>query len=656
MPYTSACVRECLQAAGIGCAITTYTQSRNLLYDITDDAFFYDLILLDIEMPGICGMEIPQQDPRAFYPHARIIFVTSHAEYAIDAFELSIFRYVPKNNLETKLPAAVIDAARLIELEAGQEYTIQTASRMEKIPLQGYILRPAGWQKRHASCPAPGLPKCRKSLQQVFDELDTPEFIFVDRGCIVNILHIMKISGSTAILKNGEPLPISRSHLQEVKQNNQSVLGSAHMMEYVPMISYFLTNEMRLLCGLFLVARVMHFLPKRKLLLLSAAGGVPVTALQMAGWPAMGVLTVEWLVITAVAWHCLRGKLNLCLFLVFFYEVGVGLWDFLLQAGLGIAFRSENFVHPNAMESLAGIWLVRLLMAIGAIPLIKQDQPNAGTLRALSVLVILGMVGAVTLSEQTILPLDEDLVGTWVILSVILLFAILFYRVNQQREMEAEIAKLKQEQAEIVERDYQALRRTYADNAKLYHDLHNHIEAIYQCLIQGDTQAAIRYCEDLRTPMRQISQTIWTGDKALDCLISSKMALAEQEQIKTKVNIEYPHNTNIRSVDLTTILGNLLDNALEAAKAAPEGLRFLNLTIRRINAMLIIKVENGYGNAPIQENGTLLTAKKDKAFHGWGLKSVQTAADRYDGAISTHYKDHVFQSVVTLSFQPVKTA
>ena len=222
--------------------------------------------------------------------------------------------------------------------------------------------------------------------------------------------------------------------------------------------------------------------------------------------------------------------------------------------------------------------------------------------------------------------------------------------------MEAEIAKLKQEQAEIVERDYQALRRTYADNAKLYHDLHNHIEAIYQCLIQGDTKEAVRYCEDLRTTVRQISQTVWTGDKALDYLISSKMALAGQEQIKTKVNIEYPHNTYIRSVDLTTILGNLLDNALEAAKTAPEGLRFLNLTIRRINAMLIIKVENGYGDTPVQENGKLLTSKKDKAFHGWGLKSVQTAADRYDGTIRTDYKDHVFQSVVTLSFQPVKTA
>lgn len=276
-------------------------------------------------------------------------------------------------------------------------------------------------------------------------------------------------------------------------------------------------------------------------------------------------------------------------------------------------------------------------------------------MRLASAVVMLGLFGAVTLSEQTILPLSEDQTGTWIILSMVLMFSVLFYRLSRQREMELEIAQLKQDQAEILERDYRALSRTYADNAKLYHDLHNHIETIYQCLTQGDIPEAVRYCEDLRTPVREISQTVWTGDKALDYLISSKMAMAEQAHIKTKVNIEYPRNTNIRSVDLTTILGNLLDNALEAAQTAPEGLRFLNLTVRRINAMLIIKVQNGYGHAPMQENGRLLTSKMDKAFRGWGLKSVQTAADRYDGTISTDYKDGVFQSVVTLSFRPVKT-
>lgn len=217
-------VRECLQSEGIGFEITTYIQSRNLLYDITDDHFFYDLILLDIEMPGISGMDIPQQI-KGCLPNVRIIFVTSHTEYAIDAFELSIFRYVPKTSLEMKLPTAVIDAAKLIELEGGQEYMIQTASRLEKIPYKDiFYIRRDG--KNASIVSGIGISKVRKSLQQVFDELNAPEFIFIDRGYIVNIVQIMKISDSIAVLKSGEQLPISRSHLQEVKRQINQFWGA----------------------------------------------------------------------------------------------------------------------------------------------------------------------------------------------------------------------------------------------------------------------------------------------------------------------------------------------------------------------------------------------------------------------------------------------
>jgi len=427
------------------------------------------------------------------------------------------------------------------------------------------------------------------------------------------------------------------------------------MMEWYQIISYLLTNELRLILGLYFVSKLTEFSLERKSLLIAGAGGCLVTVIQAASLPTISVMAVELLIIAAIAWYYLREQLQLCLFLIFFYEVGVGLWDFLLSAGLGVLFRSERFVNTDALEYVIGVWLVRLLILGIAIFLTRQQQKNVGSMRLASIIVILGLFGAVTLSQQTILPLDEDQIGSWIILSLVLLFAVMFFRMKQQHEMELEIAQLKQDQVEILERDYQALRQTYADNAKLYHDLHNHIEAIYQCLTQGDIKEATRYCEDLRTPVREISQTVWTGDKAIDYLISSKMALAEQEHIKTKVNIEYPHNTNIRSVDLTTILGNLLDNALEAAETAPELLRFLHLTVRRINAMLIIKVENGYGEAPTQKNGNLLTSKMDKASHGWGLKSVQTAAERYDGAINTEYADGIFKTVVTLSFQPIKT-
>ena len=427
------------------------------------------------------------------------------------------------------------------------------------------------------------------------------------------------------------------------------------MMDWVQVISYLCSNELRLFLGLYLVARLTDFRLERKALLLVGAGGGLATILQAVSLPTISVIAVEVLVITAVAWYYQRGKINLFLFLAISYEIGVGLWDFLIQAALGILFRSYNFVDLKFPESLVGIWLVRLAMLGLTVLLTKQREKSSAPMRLTSVVVMLGLFGAITLSEQTILTLSDDQTGTWVILSLILMFSVLFYRLSRQREMELEIAQLKQDQSEILERDFQGLRRTYESNAKLYHDLHNHIEAIYQCLNQGDIQEAIRYCEDLRTPVREISQTVWTGDKAIDYLIGSKMALAEQEQIKTKVNIEYPRNTNIRSVDLTTILGNLLDNALEAADTAPDELRFLNLTIRRINAMLIIKVENGYGNVPAVTGGELETTKEDKASHGWGLKSVQTAADRYDGTITTDYKGGVFKSVVTLSFQPVKT-
>lgn len=214
------CLRQCGSAGEIG----AYTNSDNLLYDITEDKFFFDLILLDIEMPGNSGMEVAEKI-KPFLPNVKIIFITSHIEYAIDAFELAIFRYVPKDDKDKRLPSAILDAIKLIELEEGKAYTIRTNSRLEKIPYKEiYYIERDG--KNASITAAGGISRVRKSLQQVYEELGTEEFIYIDRGCIVNMIHIMQVKEAMAVLKNGVSLPISRSHLQEVKEQINTYWGA----------------------------------------------------------------------------------------------------------------------------------------------------------------------------------------------------------------------------------------------------------------------------------------------------------------------------------------------------------------------------------------------------------------------------------------------
>lgn len=425
------------------------------------------------------------------------------------------------------------------------------------------------------------------------------------------------------------------------------------MIEWYQVISYFITNGIKVFLCLFAANEFLKTTSfDRRITRTSIISSLFITFFEMLfmSMPQTCLTTVEIVILTVMLRGLFHQKITKCLLLASAYEMVIVLWQFLLSSGVSILFQSRD---THIWEDMLVIWIVALLM-IAAIVIIKKSRFKSSKIPFSEIFAVLGVLGVIVLSEQST-AMDDSSLAVHFILSILIVVAVLAFKLNQQYEAEKEIAKLKQGQAEIIERDYRTLNQTYADNAILYHDIHNHIEAIYHCLTHGEIQKATQYCEELRAPIHAISKIVWTGNTTLDYLINSKIAVAEQKNIQTNVNIEYPRNTNIRSVDLTTILGNLLDNAIDAADNAPEHLRTLNLTIRRINDMLIIKIENGYGAVPIQANGVLLTSKSEKNLHGWGLKSVETAAEHYDGTLNTEYADGIFKAVVTLSFQPIKT-
>ncbi len=427
-------------------------------------------------------------------------------------------------------------------------------------------------------------------------------------------------------------------------------------MAWYQILSFFLTNGLRVFLGLYLVITLLK-LPgnTKKAGAVSTGTAAFITALSCFSVSQVYLIGAEIVILILVAHYLFMAKPKMCLFLIFFYEVAVALWEFIISAGMGMLFRSESFLDTKAPEYIASVWIVRLLMlGIAFITAKEPDSKNRQSPRIISGVAVAGLLGIVFLSGQHIIAISDDQLSSWAIYSILLPMAILFYNLNRQYEMEKKIAQLEKDKNALLERDYQTLSDTYATNAKLFHDFHNHIDVLHRYLSKGSTAEAISYLEDLRSPVQAITQTVWVGDEAVDYLINSKIALAASRQIRVSTNIEFPRHTNIRSVDLVAILGNLLDNALDATENAEDSLRFINLTIRRINDMLIVKAENGCCVAPSSVDGDLQTSKKDKSLHGWGLQSARTAADHYDGTIETEYSDHTFRAVVTLSFEAVK--
>lgn len=216
-------VEDCYGASRIFARVWAFDRAQALLYEIEDGVQF-DLLLLDIEMPGMGGMELAAR-ARELLPGLLIIFITSHMEYVLDAYELSVFRYVPKADMGERLTHALLDAAAMVGVQLRESYIIQNQNRMERIPLQNllYITHEGKNALLVTDLPGAGGEKntcfrVRKTLRQVYEELDEKDFLFIDRGCIVNLSRIMSIQTDCCILKDGVRLPVSQARMTELKE------------------------------------------------------------------------------------------------------------------------------------------------------------------------------------------------------------------------------------------------------------------------------------------------------------------------------------------------------------------------------------------------------------------------------------------------------
>lgn len=171
----------------------------------------------------------------------------------------------------------------------------------------------------------------------------------------------------------------------------------------------------------------------------------------------------------------------------------------------------------------------------------------------------------------------------------------------------------------------------------IYHDLKNHLLVLQAQA--GNGQAVEASIAELQSQIQAYENYYHTGSAVLDILIRDKAKAAQQEQIDFCAVISFEDGEFLAPLDISTIFGNAIDNAIEASRKIPQEQRLITVRANRIRDMLVITVEN---NAPAVTGSFEKTTKKDTFLHGFGLPNIRNAVQKYDGQCSTTYENGMF--------------
>lgn len=306
----------------------------------------------------------------------------------------------------------------------------------------------------------------------------------------------------------------------------------------------------------------------------------------------------------------------------------VVLWLFTYAVGLGIAFLLERRhfsaerppdIGPRTL-AIAGS-IAAITFALSNLSFVTKQTPFSGTLPA----------------EVFYIRTLVDLCG----------YIALYAQHEQLRKQRAD-AELAALNSVVVAQHQQYLQsRDAIDTAnRTWHDLKHQLTVIRAEL---DPQRRSAYLDDLEACVAAYSATYETGNPVLDTILTTKAQYCLANEITFTCMADGSALGRIHPMDLATILGNALDNAIENVQllADPEQ-RVVRVTISRVGTFVALQFDNHFDGTLHYEGDQLRTRKTDASRHGLGLKSIRHTANKYGGEVMVTNADNWFKLSVLL--------
>ncbi len=229
------------------------------------------------------------------------------------------------------------------------------------------------------------------------------------------------------------------------------------------------------------------------------------------------------------------------------------------------------------------------------------------------------------------------------VVNVVLLLALNFYFtrmlevIYKNNHLQNEL-NLYAQQEEMQYRYYEELERKFEESRKVIHDIRNHMLALENLYQKDNTVSAGDYAEEIHNSLNKLGQKYYSSNKLLNIILNDKGQIMESHGIAFDARIGAVNWEGIKKTDMTTLFGNLLDNAIEAANEAEK--KEISLIVDKVREFISISIGNTLLNEPKKEQKGFLSLKSEH--QGLGLKNVERVIQKFNGDIHYDYDDTRF--------------
>ncbi len=343
-------------------------------------------------------------------------------------------------------------------------------------------------------------------------------------------------------------------------------------------------------------------------------------------------------------WRVLESE---CFFVILALFEGIGVFgiDLLMEK---LSLMPEDVVISNSIEVVFSKLVLIFFYYVLLRRLWKKDYRQSRTQVILYLVMFLYTVFNFTILATAVTRKADYFLLCANLCCVVFANLYLFYALkveDEKNSMEFQIAMMKQQESMQFEH-YERQREKYGKSIEILHDVSKHIRSIEELYRAGVTDKAMEYTKQIGSILKPLVPEEYSDNPMLNILLVDRKQAAESIGIRFVVKVESIGLGFIEPVDVTTLFGNLLENAMQAALKC-SGERYIKVHIKNYNEMLSIRIENSVEKEVRIKNGRPVSTGGKGT--GIGCLNVQRCVEKYGGSVLYKNGDGKFYSDVILN-------